>query len=93
MEIERSKEMKVVIYQADEWGYTVAVVETEEARIVHEYDATNNPWDSQGPVVVDGVPLEILQRWAEQTAREIAEECGTDLVGLDQDMSLRAGMR
>ena len=79
--------MKVVIYQADEWGYTVAVV--EGGRIVHEYTATNNPWDSQGRVVVNGVPLKILQRWAEQTACEIAKERGTDLVGPDQDMSLR----
>ena len=76
--------VRAVIYQADEWGYTVAVV--EEGRIVHEYSATNNPLDSQGPVLAEGVSLETLQRWAEQTAREIAEEWGTDLIGPDEDM-------
>ena len=75
-----------VIYQADEWGYTVAVV--EEGRIVHEYSATNNPLDSQGPVLAEGVSLETLQRWAEQTAREIAEEWGTEFIGPDEDMTL-----
>ena len=76
--------MKAVIYQADEWGYTVAVVEGSE--VVYEYSATNNPLDSQGPVVAEGVSLETLQRWAEQTAREIAEEWGTEFIGPDEDM-------
>ena len=74
---------KEVIYQVDESGYTVAVV--EEGTILEEYSATNNPWDSQGPVVTDGVPLETLQRWAEETAWEMAQRWDTELVALDRD--------
>ena len=75
--------IKEVIYQVDESGYAVAVM--EEGRILEEYNATNNPWDSQGPVVTDGVPLETLQRWAEETAREMANRWDTEPVALDRD--------
>ena len=77
------KPIKEVIYQVDESGYAVAVM--EEGRILEEYMATNNPWDSQGPVVTDGVPLETLQRWAEETAWEMAERWDTELVAPDRD--------
>ena len=53
--------MKEVIYRVDESGYTVAVV--EEGRVLEDYSATNNHWDSQGAVMEDGVPLETLRRW------------------------------
>jgi hypothetical protein len=79
--------MRKVIYAVDEEGYTVAVVEDDT--IVHAYSATNNPWDSQGPVLAHGIPPETLARWAKQTAREMAAEREIDSVEPSQETCLR----
>lgn len=76
------KPTKEVIYRVDESGYTVAVV--EEGRVLEDYSATNNPWDSQGPVMEDGVPLATLRRWAEETAWDMAKRWDTELVAPDR---------
>lgn len=82
--------MRVVTYQVDEKGYTVAVL--EEGEIVHLYEATNNPLDSQGPVVEVGkVPLVTLRSWARQTALEIARQWRAKMHGLCEDGTLRGG--
>lgn len=81
--------MRNVIYAVDEEGYTVAVL--EEGKILHLYGATNNPLDSQGPVLAEGVPLGTLRRWARETAEEMAREWGAEMEGPSEDAMLRGG--
>ena len=80
-----------VIYEVKKWGYTVAVV--AEGKIAYLYSATNNPPDSQGPIVADGVPLQTLQRWARETARELAEAWQAEFVVFREKVSVRGSER
>lgn len=79
--------MKTVVYQADEKGYSV-VLQYEDGEKRFLYSATNNPLDSQGPVLPKGrgVPLETLQRWAKETADDLAEEWGGLAVEASEDL-------
>jgi hypothetical protein len=81
--------MQFVIYAVTLYGYRVQVI--EDGEIVHEYSAGNCVKESQtviDPSSPNAVTLRQLNRWAKQTAGEIAKEhrIPADRISYDTDL-------
>jgi hypothetical protein len=73
--LKEKQPMQSILHAATPWGYCCQVIDNGE--IVREYSAGNCGRDSQAVVAPgspDTVQLAQLKRWAEQTARDIADE-------------------
>lgn len=82
---------KWITYGASPYGYTVQVMRGD--KIVDEYTAGNNAHESTGVVALDSPACEefaTLQKWARQTALEIAEERGISLERVFEEADLGA---
>ena len=69
--------MKYIEYAAHERGYIVAVC--DQTGILETYEAGNSPHDSQvwiEPNSPNAEPLSVLEKYAKQTALEMADEHG-----------------
>ena len=81
--------MRNVIYAATGYGYCVQVIDGGE--VAYEYTAGNHQGESQtvvNPRSRNAVRLRQLERWAEQTAGEVANERGipADRIAFDSDL-------
>ena len=86
--------MQNVIYAATGYGYSVQVIDGGE--VVYEYMAGNHQRESQAFVDArspQAVRLSQLQRWAKQTAGEIANERRIPASRIEYDADLEAALQ
>lgn len=73
--------MRRLCGEYDQTGYRIFDGQTGEEL----YEAGNHPLDSQGSLpATEGLSLAVLQRYCEQTGRDLAKECGGRGVGCQQ---------
>jgi hypothetical protein len=78
--------MRVVTWGATERQYRVECIDMADGQPVEQYEAGNGYGDSQAYVEPErGVGLDQMRAWAEQTAREMAEEHDAIYGGEDED--------
>jgi sugar phosphate isomerase/epimerase len=90
---QRVKNMKTIIYAANECGYVVQVLEGN--KIIHEYRADNSRYDSQQSVPLDSnsvESLQTLQKYAKESALELADEYKIHPSNVDFDADLYADL-
>ena len=83
-----------ILYAATSLGYCVQVVQNDE--IVHSYAAGNCGKESQtvvAPRSPNAVNLRQLNRWANQTASQIAKERGIPVDRIEYDPDLEEQLR
>lgn len=71
-------------YEVHDDGYSVFVGNVHEGKIEEEYHAGNSPWDSiqhLPPDHPEAVDKRTFREWAKDTAEEMAEEYGAQLLG------------
>ena len=76
--------MTKVIGYYNKNGYTINDVETGEEL----YCAGNNPLESTG-VIENGLPLETIKQYCEQTGKEIAVENNAEFIGIELTFNLQ----
>jgi hypothetical protein len=77
---------RVVTWGATDRLYRVECIDMNDGHPVEDYVAGNGYGDSQAVVEPErGVGLEQMREWAEQTAREMAEEYDAEYGGEDED--------
>jgi len=68
----------------NEQEYSVDMFSDDEPMGVELYRAGNSPYDSQQYVSIeDGVGLETMKLYCEQTSKDIAKEQGAKFVGIE----------
>ena len=86
--------MKTIIYAATRFGYCVQVI--DNSQVVYEYNAGNCQKESSAvidPHSPNAVKLRQLNRWAKQTAGEIANERGIPANQIEYDPDLDAQLK
>ncbi len=86
--------MQNVIYAATGYGYCIQVIDGGE--VVYDYSAGNHQQESQAfvdPCSPNAVRLSQLQRWAKQTAGEIANERRIPANRIEYDPDLEAALQ
>ena len=77
--------MTYILWAAIEQGYVVQTV--VDGEVVNEYNAGNSPRCSQ-TYVTNGVGLNQMRAWAEQTAKEIADSLSVPHTQVEEDNDL-----
>jgi hypothetical protein len=73
--------MKIIGYY-NHYGYRIE--DNENGKVL--YEAGNNPLESTGVVErKDGISIEMIKMYCEQSGRDIAEEKGVEWLGAHQD--------
>jgi hypothetical protein len=77
-------------WSATRMGYTVTVYD-DESHEVYRYDAGNSPFDSVAYVSLESkaqrLPLQMLRRYAKQTAEAMAAEYGVNQIMIHEEES------
>lgn len=76
--------MKKIIGYYNELEYTVEIIGPGDHEVL--YSAGNSPFDSQGYTSKEeGVGLEKMKQYCEQTAKEIAKEMNIEFIGIEYE--------